>query len=48
MDTQVTPEHGLVLFARDLWPGATDMDMGKKAIQRISKEMNLLVLVTDF
>ncbi len=47
MDTQVTAEHGLVLFARDLWPGATDMEMGKRAIQRISEEMHLLVMVTD-
>jgi len=46
IDPQIT-NYGLILFARDLWPGATDMNMGQRAIRRISEEMNLVVIVTD-
>jgi len=46
IDPQIT-EFGLVLFARDMWKGASKMDMGKKAIKRISEEMNLIVLIAD-
>jgi Fe-S-cluster containining protein len=47
IDPQVTAKYGLVLFARDLWPGATEMSMGRRAIKRISEEMNLVAIVTD-
>jgi hypothetical protein len=47
MDVQITAEHGPILFSRDMWQGASEMSMGKRAIERISEEMNLDVLIAD-
>jgi hypothetical protein len=47
IDVQITAEHGPILFSRDMWQGASEMSMGKRAIERISEEMNLDVLIAD-